>query len=82
VKVDERYTGKMIRHFSSYMDNLPTESRLQLETLFTDDQSDEFYAGLLSGLAAAETLRRHDQQHLLQALVAFVASKLEAKEVI
>jgi hypothetical protein len=82
VKVDERYSGKMIRRFSSYLDKLPVESRLQLETLFTNGQSDEFYAGLLSGFAASEVLLRHNQQHLLQALVAFVASKLESKEVI
>ena len=82
MKVDERYKGKTIRQLSSQMAHVSPDVNEQLEAMFNNDQPDEFYAGLLSGFASSEVLLRNGYAHLIPHMIAFVAQKVEKKEIV
>lgn len=56
-------------------------STLRLAGLFNDDQSDEFYMGLLSGLSSALALLQQGAAGYLPLIVAAAAEKVEKREV-
>lgn len=83
MKLDTRYSGKIIRHFAAQMrGNVAPEVLQQLEEMFANDQPDEFYAGLLSGLVSAEVLKNANQSHLTPLIIGFIADRLEKKEIV
>ncbi len=82
MQVDQRYSGMAIRKFAGMLNRADPEVVAQLEAMFDNNQSDEFYLGLLSGLASSEVLLRHGRHRLIPLLVAFVAERIEKREVI
>ncbi len=82
MKIDARYHGAAIRNFASRMADADPEVRRELEIMFNDDQSDEFYAGLLAGLANAQVLIVKGKFKYLPLIVSFISEKLEKKEII
>ncbi len=77
--IDERYTQEAVSHFAAQMEHVEPRHQVALEKCFNDDQFEEFYAGLISGLAAAQVLLEAKQPHMIAVFLAFVASKVEAK---
>jgi len=81
-KLDTRYKPKDIRVFAKKLDELSKESQNDINLLFANDQSDEFYVGLFNGLAAALVLLQNKKESTLPAIVAAAASKLERLEIL
>jgi hypothetical protein len=82
MKIDERQKGQAVRRFSAQMQDVPEHILTELEAMFNNDQPDDFYAGLLSGLVAAEVLRKHDRGQYVPLLIAFLCHKLEQREIL
>lgn len=75
--IDERVDGARVRQFSGEMRKLSEENVAMLESLWRGDQTD----GLLAGMATAHQLAKSDMTEHLGLLVAFVANKMEQREI-
>jgi hypothetical protein len=82
MQLDRRLPAKMIRHFSTKMADVPDHVRVSLEALLRNDQSDDFYMGLLAGMVAASALKKHNRDQYVPLVIAFLCEKLEQKEII
>ncbi|MDG2470798.1 MAG: hypothetical protein P8M80_16070 [Pirellulaceae bacterium] len=81
-QIDEKIEYQRIQQFASQVSNISNRLTNELEEHFENDQSDEFYSGLLAGYSNAfsaiqnDELSESDRQSLLGALVAFIADKI------
>ncbi len=82
MKIDQRYSLKAVRRFANELDKVPKHLRDELHAMFNRDQSDEFYAGLLAGLAGAEVLARRGLGHYLSLMIGAVSEELVRKEIV
>lgn len=74
--IDERYEKDRIVQFASQMEFIEPKIQKQLEAMFVGTETDEFYAGLLSGFATALTLVQSKNDQYLPVMLAFLASKV------
>ncbi len=56
IHLDRRYPEKELRQFASQAENVPAAIRRMFLESFTEDQSPDFYAGLVAGLAVARLM--------------------------
>lgn len=78
--VDERVPRGCVREWARQLRELPPAAIAGVNNCFRFDQPDDFYAGLLAGLSACESIRQAGQPHLIPALVAIVADVCDRKE--
>lgn len=79
--VDEPTSTASLRQFASQVCHTPKSVRQSFENMFKGDQSDDFYRGLLAGLAASHVLNTNSLSGHVPHLIAFVAEKMEQKEI-
>jgi hypothetical protein len=78
---DERYTAKQIRQFAGEINNVAPEIREDFASMFNGTESDDFYAGLIAGLANAVAIAQGGQAAFLPIVLALVADRVEQKEI-
>lgn len=82
MQIDYRHNHKEIRQFASQMERVMPHVRKQLEGMFNNDQPDEFYVGLLTGLASSLVMTKNNMSEYLPVLVSFIAERIEKKEIV
>ena len=75
-----------IREYASQVDRIPFETRNQMDKLFSDNKSAEFYHGLLTGFAYSYSLLPEDnpESPALQSIVTYMtylADKILSRKV-
>lgn len=81
-QIDERIEYGRVQQFASQVSNISNRLTHELAENFSDDQSDEFYLGLLAGYANSLAVDQNaelsdsDKTSLLGAIVATVADKI------
>lgn len=80
MQIGERIDIARRRQFAGEVAKLPEELVSHLRLHVQGDESDEFYAGLLSGLTAAMTLIQAQLGHIIPQATAVVADILEQRE--
>lgn len=81
--IDQRVDGKLVDQFAGQFGaTVSPSSRQRFEDMFQGDQTDEFYAGLLAGLAAAQNLIQNGFTDYVAPTVAFVAHKNRQREIV
>ena len=79
--LDERIEGSRIRQFSSQVKELKNETKIQLQQMISGGESEEFYRGLLAGLAASTAFIQSGNAVYVPACVAIVAEHCERMEI-
>lgn len=81
--IDERPLGQSLRQFASQLEHVSPQLVAIFRENFKGDQPPEFYAGLVTGLAAAYNVAVVAKMpHQLGSLLAFVADQVEKKELV
>lgn len=75
--IDEPIPNEMIRSYSKTASEMPDFVNEEYDKLFKGNMSDDFYRGLVKGLAIAKIL---DNQ--LSIVICYVSRKMEQKEII
>ena len=78
--IDARVTRAQRQQFASVTKDVPPEILAHFRQHFNNDQPDEFYVGLLSGLTTAVTLYNSGLCSYLPGILAFVSDRCEQAE--
>lgn len=84
-QIDERIDYQRIQQFASQVSSVSKRLMVEMEENFVGDRSDDFYHGLLAGLAnsfsllQSSELSESEKQSILGALVAFVSDQIAKK---
>jgi len=79
-QIDQRYDSALVRQFASQFQKLDESSRLFLGRMLGGNESPDFYAGLIAGLANAYQLSRQDRS--IGLTLSAVCDLVESKELL
>lgn len=80
--IDEMQSTAQLRQFASQVSRLSPEEVTQFESMWSGNRSDEFYLGLIAGLAVATAMLQGERAPHIPRAAAFVADRLARKEII
>jgi hypothetical protein len=82
MQIDGQYNAKSVRQIATAMREAIPECRAELESMFRGDQTDDFYRGLFAGYVNSHALLKVGKPHLIKMIIAFLAERMEQKEIL
>jgi len=80
--IDKTQSTAQLRQFAAQVSRLAPEEITQFESMWDGNQSDEFYLGLVAGLAVATAMLQGNCALHIPRATAFVADRMAKKEIV